>query len=97
MALLSSGLCWVLWTYAPQSLPAGAAGMGTLAVPVIGVTAAWVHLGEQPGAVEAAGITLIVAALAALAAYGVATGRRASGTAAAGAVIRQSRSSRSLG
>jgi len=81
MVLLSSGLCWVLWTHALHALPAGAAGMGTLAVPVIGVTAAWVHLGERPGAVEAAGMALIVAALAALAAYGVASGRRASGAA----------------
>jgi drug/metabolite transporter (DMT)-like permease len=76
VVLLSSGLCWVLWTFALHSLPAGAAGMGTLAVPVVGVAAAWLQLGEQPTAVEAAGMTLIVAALAALAAYGVATGGR---------------------
>jgi len=76
VVLLSSGLCYVLWTYALHTLPAGAAGMGTLAVPVIGVAAAWVHLGERPGAVEAAGMALIVAALAGLAAYGITTGRR---------------------
>jgi drug/metabolite transporter (DMT)-like permease len=75
VVLLSSGLCYVLWTYALHTLPAGAAGMGTLAVPVIGVAAAWVHLGERPSAVEAAGMALIVTALAALAAYGVAAGR----------------------
>jgi drug/metabolite transporter (DMT)-like permease len=79
VVLLSSGLCYVLWTYALQTLPAGAAGMGTLAVPVIGVAAAWVHLGERPGPVEATGMALIVAALAALAAYGVLGGRRTPG------------------
>jgi drug/metabolite transporter (DMT)-like permease len=81
VVLLSSGLCWVLWTYALHSLPAGAAGMGTLAVPVIGVTIAWIQLGERPGAAEAVGMALIVAALATLAAYGVVTGRRAAAAA----------------
>ena len=70
VVLLSSGLCWVLWTHALHSLPAGAAGMGTLAVPVVGVTAAWIQLGERPTVVEAAGMALIVTALAALATYG---------------------------
>jgi drug/metabolite transporter (DMT)-like permease len=79
VVLLSSGLCYVLWTYALHTLPAGVAGMGTLAVPVIGVAAAWVHLGERPGPVEAAGMALIIAALAALAAYAVLAGRRAPG------------------
>jgi drug/metabolite transporter (DMT)-like permease len=83
VVLLSSGLCYVLWTYALHTLPAGAAGMGTLAVPVIGVAAAWVHLGERPGPVEAAGMALIVTALAALAVYGILAGRRA-GAAAPG-------------
>lgn len=80
VVLLSSGLCWVLWTFALRSLPAGAAGMGTLAVPVVGVTAAWIQLGERPAAVEAAGMALIVAALAVLAAYGVVGSRRLAGT-----------------
>ena len=76
VVLLSSGLCWVLWTHALHSLPAGAAGMGTLAVPVVGVTAAWIQLGERPTVVEAAGMALIVTALAALATYGIVAGRR---------------------
>ena len=76
VVLLSSGLCWVLWTHALHSLPAAAAGMGTLAVPVVGVAAAWIQLGERPTAMEAAGMTLIVTALAALAAYGIVASRR---------------------
>ncbi|MBE0527852.1 MAG: EamA family transporter, partial [Thermoleophilia bacterium] len=48
VVFLSSGLCWLLWIFALRSLPAGAAGMGTLAVPVVGVTAAWIQLGERP-------------------------------------------------
>jgi len=76
VVLLSSGLCWVLWTHALHSLPASAAGMGTLAVPVVGVAAAWVQLGERPTAMEAAGTTIIIMAMAALATYGIVAGRR---------------------
>ncbi len=79
VVLLSSGLCWVLWIFALRSLPAGAAGMGTLAVPVVGVAASWIQLGEQPTEVEAAGMALIIAALAMLATYGVVWGRRTAG------------------
>ncbi len=75
--LLANALCWGLWVFALRSLPAGAAGMGTLAVPVVGVAASWIQLGEQPTGIEAAGMALIVAALAVLAAYGVRRGRRA--------------------
>ena len=80
-ALLSNALCWLLWVFALRALAAGAAGMGTLAVPVVGVAASWLQLGERPTAVEAAGMTLIIAALAVLAAYGVRAGRRGAGAA----------------
>ena len=76
-ALLSNALCWGLWVVALRALPASAAGMGTLAVPVVGVVASWIQLGERPTAMEAAGMTLIIAALAMLAAYGLAAGHRA--------------------
>ena len=79
-ALLSNALCWGLWVFALRSLPAGAAGMGTLAVPVVGAAASWIQLGERPTAVEAAGMALIIVALAVLAAYGVTAGRRAGRT-----------------
>ena len=75
-ALLSNALCWVLWVFALRALAAGAAGMGTLAVPVVGVAASWLQLGERPTAVEAAGMTLIIAALTVLAAHGVRAGGR---------------------
>jgi drug/metabolite transporter (DMT)-like permease len=74
--LLTNALCWGLWIVALRALPAGAAGMGTLAVPVVGAAASWIQLGERPTAVEAAGMALIVAALAVLAACGVLAGRR---------------------
>ena len=61
--LLVNGVAWFLWLFALHALSAGGAGIGTLAVPVVGVVAAWVHLGERPGAAEAAGMALIIAAL----------------------------------
>ena len=76
---LSSGLCYLLWFFALRALSAGAAGMGTLAVPVIGVMAAWIQLGERPIAMEAIGMALIVAGLAVLAACGVIAARRGRG------------------
>ncbi len=75
--LLANILAWALWTYALRALSAGAAGLGTLAVPALGVLAAWLQLGERPDAVEAAGMALIVGALAVLAWQGMAAGRGA--------------------
>jgi drug/metabolite transporter (DMT)-like permease len=74
--MLANAVAWVLWLYALRALSAGAAGLGTLAIPVVGVVAAWLQLGERPTAVEAAGMALIVGALAILAARGLAAGRR---------------------
>ena len=57
--------------------PAGRAprGWARSPSPVVGVVAAWLQLGEKPTPVEAAGMALIIAGLAALAAVGVAAGR----------------------
>ncbi len=68
--LLTNAVCWSLWVFALRCLPAGAAGMGTLAVPVVGVIAAWIQLKEAPTATEGAGMALIIAGLAVLAARG---------------------------
>lgn len=78
--LLANVLAWILWLYALRTLPAGTAGLGTLAIPAIGVLAAWLQLGERPTAVEAAGMVLIAAALALLAARGGAARRAGVGT-----------------
>ena len=72
--LLASVLAWTLWFFALRVLPAGLAGLGTLAVPVVGVLAAWLQLGERPSPAEAAGTGLILAGLAVLAAAGLRAG-----------------------
>lgn len=56
-------LAWSLWLYILQRLPANISGLSTLIIPVIGVAAAWVQLGEQPSFAEGIGIVLILAAL----------------------------------
>jgi drug/metabolite transporter (DMT)-like permease len=61
--VLGNALAWFLWLFALRSLPAGRAGIGTLAIPVIGVISAWVQLGERPGVSEGGGMILIIGAL----------------------------------
>ena len=56
-------IAWLLWFYALNRLTAGSAGLATLAIPIIGVLAAWVQLGEKPTEVEAVGMSLVVCAL----------------------------------
>ena len=64
---VGTGTALLLWCYALRSLPAGTAGLLSLAAPVASVTAAWIQLGERPDAAEAVGIALILSALAFLA------------------------------
>jgi drug/metabolite transporter (DMT)-like permease len=66
-AFLGSAFSWMLFYYALARLPAGLAGLGTLATPVIGVFAAWIHFGERPSMVDATGMLLIVGGLLLLA------------------------------
>ncbi len=65
-AIPATALAWLLWLYALHELPAGMAGMGTLLTPLVGVSAAWIQLGERPGALEAGGMVLVFAGLAIL-------------------------------
>lgn len=65
--VLGNALAWWLWLYVLHTLPAGLASLGTLAIPVIGVLAAWLQLGEIPGRAEVGGMLLIGSGLALLA------------------------------
>ncbi len=65
-AVIVCAVAFLLWTYIIQKLPAGIAGMGTLAIPVIGAGASVYELGERPDTWESWGMILIVAALALL-------------------------------
>jgi len=57
----------MLFYYALARLPAGLAGLGTLATPVIGVITAWIHFGERPTGQDAGGMLLIAVGLGLLA------------------------------
>jgi drug/metabolite transporter (DMT)-like permease len=72
----ANAIAWMLWMYILDSLPAGTAGINTLAVPVVGVLLAWLQLGERPGALEAVGMALIVAGLAVLTWWGLRRSRQ---------------------
>ena len=65
-AILVCGIAFLLWTYLFDRLPAGIAGLGTLAVPVIGITVSRFQFGEEIGFWEGWGIALILAGLALL-------------------------------
>lgn len=61
--VLANALGWMAWLYALQRLPAGVASMTSMLIPVIAVLSAWLQLGEQPSAIEAVGMGLIIGAL----------------------------------
>uniref|UniRef100_UPI003342294F DMT family transporter n=1 Tax=Castellaniella defragrans TaxID=75697 RepID=UPI003342294F len=63
-AVLATALAWLLWLFALQHVSAGIAGLSLLGVPVVGVLAGWLELGEIPGALELSGMVLIGVALA---------------------------------
>lgn len=62
--LLATALAYVVWFEVVARLPAGVAALGTLMVPVVGVTSAMALLGERPGASDLIGFVLIIAAAA---------------------------------
>jgi drug/metabolite transporter (DMT)-like permease len=59
-------LATLLWLYILQRLPATISGLNALAVPIVGVIAAWIQLGERPSLAEGMGMVLILAGLALL-------------------------------
>ncbi len=56
----------LLWLYILQRLPATISGLNALAVPIVGVIAAWIQLGERPSLAEGSGRLLILSGLALL-------------------------------
>lgn len=62
-AVFATAIAWLLWLYVLQHLPAGTAGLSALGIPMIGVLAGWIELGERPGGMEIVGMLLIGAAL----------------------------------
>jgi len=63
-AVLVGAAGWFLWFWVLARLEAGLASFGILAVPVLGALFSAALLGERPGALDWAGMALIVVALA---------------------------------
>lgn len=74
--LLGNAIGWLLWVFVLRGLGAGEAGIGTLAIPVVGLIAAGIQLGERPSLVDAAGMTAIIIALAMITVSDALRGRR---------------------
>jgi drug/metabolite transporter (DMT)-like permease len=62
-ALFATGLAWLLWLVILDRLPAGLAGLSSLAVPAVGVLSGWIELGERPSGPESFGMLCIAFAL----------------------------------
>ena len=65
-SIFATGIAWFLWLFILERMSTGAAGLSTLLVPVVGLTASWIQLGERPDGATALGVALILTALAAL-------------------------------
>lgn len=63
IGLISQSAGWLLWAFILSRLPAGVAGIASLATPVVGVCAAAWQLHEIPSHAELTGMGLIVIAL----------------------------------
>jgi drug/metabolite transporter (DMT)-like permease len=64
MVIGPMGICYLSWFAALRRLPAATAAIGTLSVPIIGVIAAAVMLGEPLGVREALAMALTLAGVA---------------------------------
>ena len=62
-SVLATGLAWALWLFILERLSAAGAGFSTLLVPVVGLLASWLQLGERPDQAAWLGIGLILAGL----------------------------------
>ncbi len=62
--IIGMGLAYFLWFVAVERLPTTTASLGTLLVPVVGVIASALILGERPGPFDVIGFALIFAAAA---------------------------------
>ena len=62
--LVGSGIAYLLWFDIVRRLPATTASLGALSVPVVGVAASAVMLGERPTTNDLIGFALILAAAA---------------------------------
>ncbi|MBV8151490.1 MAG: DMT family transporter, partial [Candidatus Eremiobacteraeota bacterium] len=61
--ILAGIVAWAVWLKLLEKISASTAGMGTLAIPVVGIVSAYLQLGERPQPIQWLGIVTILAAL----------------------------------
>jgi len=76
MAVASTALCWCLWTYILDRVPAWEASLSVLGTPVVALVSSRIVIGERFSASEIAGIGLIGGGLALLSFLGWLAARR---------------------
>jgi drug/metabolite transporter (DMT)-like permease len=80
IAIFTMATGWSLWLYVLNHLPAGAASMSMLAIPVVAIATSYLQLHEVPSHPEVAGMVLIAVALATLSWRAVRQHREMTGT-----------------
>ncbi|MDH4284874.1 MAG: DMT family transporter, partial [Gallionellaceae bacterium] len=78
MAIISTALCWWLWIYILDKVPAWEASLSILGTPVIAVISSRIVMGEEFRLTEVTGIVLIGFGLALLSLIGWLSSRRGS-------------------
>jgi drug/metabolite transporter (DMT)-like permease len=63
LGVLGGALTWFLWMFILSRLPAGVAGIASLATPVVGVALSAIQVHEIPSTTELIGMVLILGAL----------------------------------
>ena len=80
IAVFTMATGWSLWLYVLNHLPAGAASMSMLAIPVVAIATSYLQMHEVPSHPEVAGMVLIAIALATLSWRAVRQHREMTGT-----------------
>jgi len=79
LSVISTALCWLLWIYILDKVPAWEASLSVLGIPVIALVSSRLVLGEEFRLAEMAGIVLIASGLAMLSLIGWMGSRRKQG------------------
>jgi drug/metabolite transporter (DMT)-like permease len=80
LSVASVALCWWLWVWILDRVPAWEASLSVLGTPVVAILSSRLALGEAFKASEVAGILLIGSGLALLSLFGWMSSRRAAQT-----------------
>ncbi|MCE1242429.1 EamA family transporter [Oryzomicrobium sp.] len=77
ISVVSTGMCWWLWSYILDRVPAWEASLSVLGTPVVAILSSRLTLGEEFKALEVTGILLIGGGLLLLSLLGWAASKRA--------------------